>query len=188
MSDTPPTILSPSPLAIIARGIQDRLKLVFPPGKPFRHDFVPGKVTPEVWKQLTRTPPFIGVGWSGLHSGNGSMSELNGSSTWPVFIATVNQRGPEARYFGDDLAPGLFPLAAVGAAALHGYTIPNGGGVTVESVSNLAIEGYDDPNQAAAVIDLVVRTSIPVPAAIGNVEAADWNSVWAQYTLQDTGA
>ena len=130
---------------------------------------MPARVTPDVWKQLIRRPPFIGVGWPGFHTGNGSMSELNGNSTWNVHLVTVNQRGPAARYFGDDAAPGLFDLVCAGTAILHGYTIPGGGTIQVAQADCTYVEGYNDPNLAMATIELMVRTSIPLSSAIGDV-------------------
>ncbi len=170
MSDAP-AIVMPGPLGVIANGIADRLKLVFPE-RQFTHDFVPARVTPAVWKSLLRRPPFIGVGWLDLEVKNSTTRQINGGSQWAVYTAIANERGPRARYFGDNLAPGLFQVVGVASAVLHGHTIEGAGSIEVHRADPVYIEGFEDDNLAIAMITMGVRTSLPLSDTIANVDVA----------------
>ncbi len=175
MSGTTPAIgiVTPGPLSTIAQALDARLQQAFPTTL-FAHDFVPGKITPAVWKYLTRRLPFVGIGWTDLGDGN-NRRFFDGKSRWSVILAIKNPSGPGARYFGDALGPGLFSLAEAATVLLHGYTIPEIGSVAVLRVSDVYVDGFADDDMAMCAIDLEVSTAMRVADVLTNIpNTTDW--------------
>ncbi|MBS3025346.1 hypothetical protein [Acidiphilium multivorum] len=173
------------PLPGIGRSIQARLQQVFPPAK-FEFGIVPANVTAKQWNKLTVRTPFIGLGWTMMQDRTESPL-FKGICAWNVFIAVMNERGLKERYFGDAQAPGLLHLAQIAVAAVNGMKTTDAGGnglgsVFVRRVANAHGENFDE-NQAIAVLDLEVVTTIqaadviPNPADLGLFQtlAIDWN-------------
>ena len=175
------TAVLPGTLATIARALQGRLQLVFPLTL-FQHGFVPAKVTAKEWGKLTTRTPFVGLGWNDVAPASNAGRLFAGESVWTVFLTARNAGSIGARYFGDAQGPGLFTMAQVAAAVLHGFTIEGVGSVMVRRVANAFGEEWDD-GQAIALVDVAVSTVLDIPDAIGAPDdlglfktlAATWN-------------
>ncbi len=172
--------IGPGPLALIARALQARLQLVFPATR-FQHDIVPAKITPEIWKQLLRRTPFIGLGWNAVNNGlDGRLFE--GLSSWSVFLVVKNPASVPARYFGDTQGAGLFLLTQAAIGVLNGYTIEGFGSVRVRQAGNVYAESWDD-DAAAVIVDLDVTTTLALPELVSapgdlnefSAMMAEWN-------------
>lgn len=170
MTDLAP--LSTGPLPKTARALTDRLKLVFPPTL-FTHRFMPAKLTAKDWMQLTQRTPFVGLGWTEIEPIDTPDRDIRGESRWTVFLVAKNAAGIEARYFGDERAPGLFSMVQAAAALLHGFTIDGAGSASVTKIGNLYAEGWDADDSAIAGIDVSVGFDMTLPEAVANIEA-DW--------------
>ena len=172
--------IGPGPLALIARALQARLQLVFPATR-FQHDIVPAKITPEIWKQLLRRTPFIGLGWNAVSNQlDGRLFE--GLSSWSVFLVIKNPASVPARYFGDTQGAGLFLLTQAAIGVLNGYTIEGFGSVRVRQAGNVYAESWDD-DAAAVIVDLDVTTTLALPELVSapgdlnefSAMMAEWN-------------
>jgi hypothetical protein len=172
--------IGPGPLAQTARALQARLQLVFPTSR-FQHDIVPAKITPEIWKQLLRRTPFIGLGWNTVdNTGDGRLFE--GPGSWSVFLMVKNPASVTARYFGDSQGAGLFLLTQAAIGVLQGYTIEGLGSVHVHRAGNVYAESWDD-DAAAVIVDVSVGTTLALPdlvSAPGDLNEfsqmmAEWN-------------
>lgn len=158
----------PGTLAVIGRALEARLQAAFPLSL-FQHSFVPAKLDQKEWGKLTERTPSVALGWNDADNSKNAGRLFAGESTWSVFLVTKNNNSISARYFGDtqgqQWAPGLFAMAQVAIAVLHGLTIPSVGSVTVKRASNAYAEGWND-NMAMCVIDLAVDTTIALVDAV----------------------
>lgn len=161
-------ILRPGPLEKAGRAIEARLKLVCPP-TVFDHHWVPARVDSAVWQQLTRKPPFVGIGFNRFGRGEGH-AQLFGPAEFTVFCAIANPSGTEARLFGDTIGPGVLTVAQVIAVALHAMLIPGIGTVQVGEISHAYVDGLNADNLAMATIDLTVKG---IGIEVGDMLAGD---------------
>lgn len=186
-------ILRPGPLAQIGRGIEARLREVFPANK-FTLGFVPVRLDRAVWHALIQRSPAIALGFTGF-SNTQTTSDLAVISTWQLYIATKNANGAEALLFGDTLAPGQLAVAEVAAAVLHGTTLKGLGTIQVVSANNAYLEDETDQTVSLTAIDLTVKADLnlatvlggPVvmPAALRTI-ADSWNFGPGQFAQTDT--
>lgn len=146
------------PLAKAGEAIRARLELAFPPAK-FEHHWMPARLDREVWEQLTRRTPMIAVGFNGFRKPE-TISSLNVISEWSVYVTTKNPSGQRNVLFGDKLAPGQLDLAGIGAAILHGFTIPAIGTIQVQSVANAMVEDYKEAGLSITAIELAVPVDL----------------------------
>ena len=174
--------ITPGPLAEIGRALQARLQLVFPVLR-FQYDVVPAKITADIWKQLLKRTPFVGLGWNMIRKSGGDDTRLfEGISSWSVFLVVKNPSSVSARYFGDAQGAGLFLLTQAAIGVLHGFTIPGYGSVQVSQAGNVYAETWDD-DAAAVMLDLTVGTTLPLPEVVsapGDLDEfaammAEWN-------------
>jgi hypothetical protein len=160
------TIITPGPLAKIAYALRERLEAVFP--KRFSHEWMPPKVTKDVWRQLTRKAPLVGIGFNNFTHPQ-TTSSLDVLTEWTLYLVTKNEGGIAPMLFGDKFAPGFFSLAEVGAAAVHGMQIKGIGTVQVKMAAMAYPEDVDDPGLAMAAIELTVKADL----SIANVLAGE---------------
>ena len=139
------------------------MQLVFPTTR-FQHDVVPAKMTPEIWKQLLRRTPFIGLGWNAV-SNQMDGRLFDGQSSWSVFLVLKNPASVTARFFGDSQGAGLFLLTQAAIGVLNGFTIEGFGSVRVTQAGNVYAESWDD-DAAAVIVDVSVSTTLPLPELI----------------------
>lgn len=155
-------LVTPSPLVAQAGALQARLALLFPP-PVFQHEFVPARLTGANWSNLTNKCPFVGLGWSLVEPQGQTGRVFSGGVRWAVFLVVKNQAGGFApRFLGDRLGHGLLDLVGAAIAGLHGWTIPQIGTVSLVSAGNAYSEDWSMENGACAMIEIEVKTEIPV--------------------------
>ena len=162
------SIAMPGPIAGIGLAIAERLKHAFDV-KKFTHDFVPARLDDATWQKLLRRTPFIGLGFVGLKPHHSSGRIFDGHAHWALFLVTRNEAGPQARFFGDKLAPGVLQMMQVAVAMLQGHTLRQEG-EAIGTIGNLEAENAfaeSWKDDAAAMIAL----TFAVPIAFGVTEA-----------------
>lgn len=158
------TIVSPGPIIQIGEAIAERLRLAFPPER-FSHEFMPAKLDAGQWVKLLRRTPFVGLGFSDIEPKQESSSQFDGPVTWAVFLATRNESGPRARFYGDKFAPGVLQMMQVAVGMLQGHTLKCGatklGTVRAVRAANAYAEDWKDDQVA------MVQLSLQVPLTFG---------------------
>lgn len=148
-------------------GINARLDLAFP-ASVFARPIVPPRLTGEVWRELTRRTPLVGVGWNAVEPQRPQSRSLNATSKWTVFLVARNAGGPAQRFLGDALGPGLFDMVCAAAAVLNGTTIAGVGTAFVSGITNTVGVDWDMENLVLACLDLDVGVSVPqAPELLG---------------------
>ena len=172
MSDTrdPPElkIVPRGPLAATAAAIQERLQLVMPPRR-FEFGWVPPRLTPKNWLELTRRTPFVGIGWYDISPTKSPTSQFVGVSGWKVFLVSKNVAGTKGVYLGDSQGPGIFDMIRASVAVLHGCKIHDVGAVQVTGVSNMHADEWGSDDMALAVVDLQVNLSLSLASTVTGV-------------------
>lgn len=170
----PVEIAGNGPLGAIGAALQARLKLLFPPAK-FTHKWVPPKLNERGWKMLTERTPLIGLSFDQFErQETGRMA--TGRSEWSVLCVTRNERSTEARFLGDEFAPGILALLQVATAGLHGMTIAGQGSVQFERVHAAVTEEFDDSDLAMARAIFSIGHAITLKELVGG-EATDPNTI-----------
>lgn len=181
------TIIRPGPIEQIARALRGRLELVFPPNKPFSHQWMPARVDRDAWRRLTERMPMVAIGFNEFQRVQ-TQSSLAVISYWTIFAATKNERGQEGLMFGDKLAPGLLSLMQVAAAAVHGFTMPGLGTIQVTKAANAMIEEETDPSLGIAAIDLEVKADLALAGLLSGPDVAGADLAMQQIVWNFDGA
>lgn len=150
------------PLERIGRRARERLEIAFPPAK-FQHAYMPSRVTPQIWGELLRRTPFIGLGWAQLGPKPGTPAgEFIGAAAWAVYLVVRNPAGQAARLFGDRQGPGVFKMTRAAIAMLHGAPVPEVGTIQVLSAGHGFMDGYEKDDVSMAVVDFGCPANISV--------------------------
>ena len=156
-------VVLPGRTAAVARAIQARLNMAFPPAR-FAHAWMPAKMSEKVWTDLLRSTPFVGLGWSANRATTASGRIFNGDFMFDVYLVVKNELGLEGRLFGDRFGPGLMQMADAAVAVLNGFTLPNVGTLVVSAASNAFADGLGD-DKAIAAISVCVKG----PLGVGDI-------------------
>lgn len=160
------------PISWMAQALQARLQCAFSP-KYFNFHFMPAKPD-KVWFQkfVTRYPAVL-LGWTGVTGDKDDGGIFEGIAHWTVALATRNSSSVLARYMGDNLAPGLFPMARIATVTLHGYLIdpPDmpwsaSGSTIVNALGNIYNEDWGDQDTAVCALDVTVRYREALPPGL----------------------
>jgi hypothetical protein len=159
------------PLERIGRFARERLELVFPPTL-FQHDYLPSQITPNVWEQLLRRTPFVGLAWGKLGPKPGTpANRFVGEASWQVYLAVKNPAGQRARLFGDKQGDGLFKVVRAAIAILHGAPVPGIGTIQVRDAGNWAPDNYLAENMSMAVVDFDCGVGINLLGTLSGIRA-----------------
>lgn len=162
------------PLPQLTRAIHARLELAFPSDR-FIHGYLPANATPQLFAELVRRIPFVGLSWGGFTPDEEAGRRLKGVASWTVALIDEHPT-VEGRLFGDAQGPGQLSMLTVGAMALHGHTLfappPVGsattlgaalGSASVTAAPNLYAEGWTRINAAISGLTVTVGCEL-VPA------------------------
>ncbi|WP_439596461.1 hypothetical protein [Falsiroseomonas sp.] len=175
------------PLFAMFAGIEARLQAAFPP-REFEHAVMPPRLSPSAWAKLVRRMPFVGLGFVGATPSAASGRRFDAGADWTLVMVNQNSRGHRERLLGDSLGIAQLGMAQVAAAALHGLTIPAVGTVSVTSLGNLWVEGWEAEGANVTGLNLRCGFSL-VPAGDGTLDdflrhAADWRIAEGEATQQ----
>lgn len=184
------SIAMPGPIAGMGFAIAERLKCAFDE-KKFSHDFVPARLDDAVWQKLLRRTPFVGLGFVGLEPHSSSGRNFVGHAHWAVFLVTRNEAGPKARFFGDNLAPGVLQLMQVGVAFLQGHTLHHEderiGTIAEVKAENAYAEGFKDDAVAMVMLTFAVPISFGATEALADVDVGLLDGASVSWSF-DSGA
>ncbi len=169
------TAVNPSTLQTLLCDIEQRIRIAFPEGK-FDYDIVPANLTPEVWTRLTRTPPFVGMGWSKVEPLPMATRQFEGDVHFELILVDKNDRTARDQMLGDVFSPGVFAMLDAAVANLHGITFASGGTCLLQDVENVSSEGLKDN---FAMLALRFRCPVTFPSVAANgVAVGSWQSAW----------
>ena len=150
MSDTFPGLIGAGPLFDADAALAARLKLVFPT-KQFQHDVMPAKLDRGAWEKLAERAPFVGRVWTGWPAAQSCGRIFNGRASWQVFLLAYNPRS-EPLFRGDAKGIGLFAMAQMAVAAVHGWTAEGLGTWSVDGVQNSITDDWQDASRGLLVM------------------------------------
>jgi hypothetical protein len=139
-------LLVSGPLQRIQTALSERLRQYFPITK-FQHGNVPARITPQIWEDLLRRTPFIGLSWIGW-SAKSAARRYRGTVKFGIYVVAQNPR-PDNLMVGDASLPGLFGMSQMAAAVVHGFLTPEGSAM-VTDIGNLYAENWGRMDQAMA--------------------------------------
>ena len=127
---------------------------------------MPSRVDREVWQELNRRMPMVGIGFNGFTRPQ-TTGSLNVLSEWSIYVTTKNANGNEAMLFGDKFAPGQLSLAEVGASILHAFKVVDIGTVQINQAANSFVEDYKEAGLSITAIELTVPVDLSIAAVLG---------------------
>ena len=160
------------PLQWMAQELQARLQSAFPPSY-FVFQFMPAKADRAWFKKYVTRYPAVLLGWTGVTGDKDDGGVFEGIAHWTVALVTKNSSNVQARYMGDTLAPGLFPMARIATIILHGYFInpadtpwSASNSAIVNAAGNIYNEDWGDEDTGVAALDVTVRFKETLPPGL----------------------
>lgn len=160
-----------------------RLELAFP-AQQFRRVAVPAKPSRQTWDRLLTTLPFVGLCWLGLAPQRDTGTTFRCSADWLVYLACKNPR-PELLLAGDPYGVGQLGLASLGAALLHGWSVPDLGTWRVAGVDNAAPQ--EMVGEEVGLVALQVGCTLSLVDAAAAAALPEFLRVGAQWDLPPIG-
>jgi hypothetical protein len=159
------------PVERLGRFARERLEIAFPP-RLFMHAYMPSRVTPQVWTELLRRTPFVGLGWAKLGPKPGTpANQYRAECTWSAFLVVRNPNGQEARMFGDRQGPGMFKMIRAAIAVLHGAALNGVGTLQVTDAGHGFMEGYEKDDISMGAVDFLCDVNISLAGTLRGITA-----------------
>lgn len=129
---------------------------------------LPGDLDEETLKQLLIAAPGVYAKFAGGALVPGSLDAAI-EGRWTLFVITAHASGGDARRRGDKMQIGAYPMLAILARGLNGYTVPDVGIMTLRDMSNLFSGAID--RQGCALYGLTF--GLPMEFGTGSVDPGD---------------